>query len=109
MICQVAASAALDTKREWLQTKHEQLKQVRVDILSELDGIGSFCRVPRPQGAFYVLLQLDTVSSDMELVHQLVRDFGVAVLPGSTFGVDSGCALRISYGDLARDRGRGNW
>ena len=33
----------------------------------------------------------------------LVRDFGVAVLPGSTFGVTGGCYLRIAYGALAAD------
>ena len=33
VVSQVAASAALDTKRESLKTNIEQLKQVRMDIL----------------------------------------------------------------------------
>jgi aspartate/methionine/tyrosine aminotransferase len=36
----------------------------------------------------------------MELVETLIRDFGVAVMPGSTFGADGACHLRIAYGAL---------
>jgi aspartate/methionine/tyrosine aminotransferase len=38
----------------------------------------------------------------MQVVQQLIRDFGVAVIPGDTFGID-GCYLRISYGALDKD------
>ena len=36
----------------------------------------------------------------MELVEKLIREAGVAVMPGTTFGVDDRCALRVSYGAL---------
>ncbi len=39
-------------------------------------------------------------SSPMDLVERLVRDFGVAVIPGTTFGLSEGCYLRVSYGAL---------
>jgi aspartate/methionine/tyrosine aminotransferase len=38
----------------------------------------------------------------MELVEALIRDFGVAVMPGSTFGIKDACCLRISYGALEK-------
>jgi aspartate/methionine/tyrosine aminotransferase len=37
----------------------------------------------------------------VELVEALVRDHGVAVLPGGTFGATDGCYLRVAYGALA--------
>jgi aspartate/methionine/tyrosine aminotransferase len=42
----------------------------------------------------------------MDVVETLIREHGVAVIPGSTFGVDEakdGCTLRISYGALQRE------
>ena len=39
---------------------------------------------------------------DVQLVEALVTDFGVAVIPGSTFGMHEGCYLRISYGALQK-------
>jgi aspartate/methionine/tyrosine aminotransferase len=35
----------------------------------------------------------------MTVVERLVREYGVGVLPGETFGID-GCALRVAYGAL---------
>jgi aspartate/methionine/tyrosine aminotransferase len=37
----------------------------------------------------------------MDLVEALIRDHGVAVMPGSTFGAADGCYLRVAYGALA--------
>ena len=39
----------------------------------------------------------------MHVVERLVRDFGVAVIPGTTFGMDQGCYLRVAYGALDAD------
>ncbi len=45
----------------------------------------------------------------MDLVERLVRDFRVAVIPGTTFGLSGGCYLRVSYGALdGGDGGRGD-
>ena len=38
----------------------------------------------------------------MTLVERLVREHGVAAIPGSGFGLD-GCYLRIAYGALHGD------
>jgi aspartate/methionine/tyrosine aminotransferase len=36
----------------------------------------------------------------MELVERLIREYRVAVLPGTTFGMDRGCYLRVACGAL---------
>jgi aspartate/methionine/tyrosine aminotransferase len=101
LVSQLAAIAALDSGRQWSTTQIAPLQSVRDLVLEELSQLGERCRFPRPQGAFYALVQVDTDLPDLELVHALIRDWGVAVLPGSTFGMHHGCYLRIAFGSLA--------
>jgi aspartate/methionine/tyrosine aminotransferase len=37
------------------------------------------------------------------LVEQLIREHRVAVMPGTTFGMDDGCYLRVAYGALQKE------
>jgi aspartate/methionine/tyrosine aminotransferase len=39
----------------------------------------------------------------MQVVERLIREFGVAVIPGTTFGMQQGCYLRVAYGALDAD------
>ena len=39
----------------------------------------------------------------MTLVERLIREHGVAVMPGDAFGMISGCYIRIAYGALEAD------
>jgi aspartate/methionine/tyrosine aminotransferase len=39
----------------------------------------------------------------MDLVTKLIKDYGVAAIPGNAFGMDKGCYLRISYGTLEKE------
>lgn len=55
---------------------------------------------PISSGAFYVLIKVDCDLSDQVLVEQLIREYGMAVIPGSAFGMEWGCYLRIAYGAL---------
>jgi aspartate/methionine/tyrosine aminotransferase len=59
-----------------------------------------FCTVPKAEGAFYVLLNLNTQIPAMTLTERLIREHGVAVIPGTTFGMDRGCYLRVAYAAL---------
>ena len=36
----------------------------------------------------------------MELVEALVREHKVAAIPGTAFGMEQGCLLRVAYGAL---------
>jgi len=100
---QIAAAAALDAGAEWCRTKIAGFESVRDLVLEQLSSLGERCHVPRPDGAFYALAQVESARSDMDLVHDLIREYGVAVMPGTTFGVKSGCSLRIAYGALERE------
>lgn len=100
---QIAATAALGAGKSWCDQQIVGFRGVRDLVVGELQSLGERCEVPRPEGAFYVLAKMRTDQNDMELVESLIRDFGIAVMPGSTFGVTDGCSLRIAYGALAGD------
>ena len=103
VISQYAAVGALAAGRGYCQERIDGISQVRELVIDELKKVGEFCHVPQAEGAFYVLLRLDTKDRDMAIVERLVRDFGVAVIPGCTFGVDDECRLRVAFGALQRE------
>lgn len=105
---QLAAAAAMRMGKVWVDEQVVGFHQVRELVVSELQSLGDRCEVPIPGGAFYVLAKVKTSKSDMELVEALIRESGVAVMPGSTFGVTQsdvpdGCSVRIAYGALDQD------
>ena len=102
---QIAATAALREGKAWCEQQIAGFKNVRDLVLTELSSLGERCEVPDPLGAFYVLAKVTTDKTDMELVEALIREFGIAVMPGSTFGVTNddvpqGCSIRMAYGAL---------
>ena len=103
VISQYAAVGALRAGREYCRSKLESIAAVRELVLQELESIQDICAVPAAEGAFYVLLRVNTTMGAMELVERLVRDFRVAVIPGTTFGLNEGCYLRVSYGALTEE------
>ena len=105
VISQYAAVGALQAGREYCRSKLAAIAAVRETVLGELDSIGDICAVPAAEGAFYVLLRVESDMAPMALAERLVRDFGVAVIPGTTFGLDEGCYLRVSYGALTEETG----
>jgi aspartate/methionine/tyrosine aminotransferase len=100
VISQYAALGALQAGREYCRSKLASIAAVREHVLEELAGIRDVCTVPAAEGAFYVLLRVDSALDPMDLVERLVKEFGVAVIPGTTFGLTEGCYLRVSYGAL---------
>ena len=79
------------------------LAAVRNLVLARLAEIGDLCEAPSADGAFYCLLRVRTEMPAMTLSERLVREHRVATVPGTTFGLQDGCYLRISYGALAPD------
>ena len=53
-------------------------------------------------GAFYLLLDLETELDSMQVVERLIREFKVAAIPGSVFGLPD-CHIRIAYGALQQE------
>lgn len=103
VISQQAALGALWADPEYLRENVARVGQVRHMVLDELDKLRSFCAIPPALGAFYFLLRVEVPLDSMSIVERLVRDFGVAVIPGTTFGIEQGCYLRIAYGALERE------
>ncbi|MDP7347039.1 MAG: pyridoxal phosphate-dependent aminotransferase [Phycisphaeraceae bacterium] len=102
----VTQAAAVGAMRVGLTYPREMLAgivKVRRIVLDALSGLGGLCDIPRADGAFYFLLRLHTDHDPMALVEQLVKDHRVAVIPGTTFGMERGCYLRVAYGALDED------
>src|SRR5262249_33886999 len=104
VISQFAALGALAAGRTYCQGHLERIAEVRELFLNELETIRSFCNVPPADGAFYFVLRVDTRIEPMCLIERLVREHGVAAIPGTAFGIDKGCAIRVAYGALPREK-----
>ncbi len=104
VVSQFAALGALQAGAYYCYDKLQSLAEVREILLHELDQIKSLCIVPRTDGAFYFLPKIDTKVEPMQLVERLIREHGVAVLPGAAFGLEDGCYLRVSYGALRKEK-----
>lgn len=100
VISQYAALGALQAGVRYCQEKLKTIIKVREIVLQELQSISHLCIIPPSNGAFYFLLKVQTNVAAMELVERLIREYKVAVIPGTTFGVDDGCYLRVAYGAL---------
>ncbi len=100
VICQHAACGALEAGRGFVAERVAALGEVRRAVLERLGELGGLVDEPRSDGAFYVLLGVHTRIDAMTLAERLIREHRVAVVPGTAFGLDDTCALRISYGAL---------
>ena len=99
VVSQHAALGALRAGAEYCRERVRSIAETRERVLRELAAIGPRCAVMPAEGALYFVLRLETEESDTALVERLIREHGVAVIPGSTFGME-GCHLRVSYGAL---------
>lgn len=102
-IAQEAAIGALQVGSGYCRQHVQTLAQVRQNLLEEMQVLQDVCRIPVTDGAFYLLLQVNTALDAMHVAERLVREYGVAVIPGNAFGLNDGCYLRLSYGALQPD------
>jgi aspartate/methionine/tyrosine aminotransferase len=100
---QYAALGALEAGSDYCRKHLVSIAEVRSLVRRQLEELTDICTVPPAAGAFYFLVRVHTGISDMELVERLVRERHVAVIPGSAFGIQNGCFLRVAYGALRRD------
>jgi aspartate/methionine/tyrosine aminotransferase len=106
VVSQYAALGALQAGAQYCRDRLGAIAQVRELMLTELGRIPHICAVPQSDGAFYFLLRVQTPQTAMELVERLIRDHGVAALPGNAFGMNNGCYLRIAYAALSFDEAK---
>jgi aspartate/methionine/tyrosine aminotransferase len=100
---QIGAAAALDVGRSYCQPHVAALGGVRDLVVSQLAALAPLATVPAADGAFYVLLKVNTDRSPMQIAERLIREHKVAVIPGPAFGMTSGCCFRVAYGALQKD------
>ncbi|QOV92054.1 pyridoxal phosphate-dependent aminotransferase [Humisphaera borealis] len=103
IMTQFAGAGALKAGQAWCRSQISGFEKVRDTVLNELATLGDRIHLPRPGGAFYGLMRVNKRIEDMRLVEALISDFGVAVMPGSTFGLTEHCYLRAAYGALAAE------
>lgn len=106
LLSQKLAAAALRLGPGAVRPHLADIDASRRELVAALAPLAPACRVGPAAGAFYLFLHLDTSLPDLDVVERLVREHGVAVVPGSAFGVADGCTLRVSYGALDRSRAR---
>lgn len=99
-IGQHAAIAAAGVGGDYARAHLPALDRTRQTIRRALTQPGVPCDTPDPTGAFYFFIRVHTNLDPLTLVERLIREHRVAVMPGSAFGADGGCHLRVSYGAL---------
>ncbi|MDF0553431.1 pyridoxal phosphate-dependent aminotransferase [Kamptonema sp. UHCC 0994] len=103
VISQYAALGALQSGKIYCENHVNLIGLVREFAINQLGQLSDFCTIPLADGAFYLMLKVETQLSTMELVEKLIREYGVAVIPGTTFGMNNGCYLRVAYGSLDKE------
>ena len=102
LITQYAAMGALQTGSSYCRDKIQQLAKIREQVTIRLQALNQV-KVVETEGAFYLLLKIDTQKNDLQLAKSLIEEFKVAVIPGCAFGLHDACYLRISYGMLSEE------
>jgi aspartate/methionine/tyrosine aminotransferase len=100
VVSQYAALGALQAGQAYCQAYLSGIATVREQVLKSLQELSSLCAIAPTDGAFYVFLKLDTQLNAFEVAKRLIEEHHVAVIPGTTFGMEDGCYLRVAYGAL---------
>lgn len=103
VISQYAAIGALKAGISYCQKHLPTIAQMRQLFQEELGKINHLVSCGDSKGAFYFFLKVHGDYDSFELAKKLITDYGVAVIPGNTFGMENGCYLRVAYGALTQD------
>lgn len=99
---QMAALAAMEVGRAYCEPHVRELASIRDIVVRELADLAPLASVPAADGAFYVLMKVNTTQDPVALNERLIREHKVAVIPGTAFGIHDGCYFRIAYGALQK-------
>ncbi|MEJ2528836.1 MAG: pyridoxal phosphate-dependent aminotransferase [Gammaproteobacteria bacterium] len=101
-ISQVAAQEALNGPQECIQEMLVAFKQRHDYVIERLNKIAGVSCLPT-DGTFYCFLnvqkaidKLDGISTDVELAEYLIEHAGVALVPGSAFGLNGHARISIA-------------
>ncbi|MAF08661.1 MAG: aspartate aminotransferase [Acidiferrobacteraceae bacterium] len=103
-ISQYAALGALQAGADYCRPYVEDMAIVRRQGTQALNALADTVHLLPNSGAFYLFAEVPGYDGDgLELAQTLIERFGVAVIPGSAFGVTDRCAFRASFGALQSD------
>ncbi|TAE59286.1 MAG: pyridoxal phosphate-dependent aminotransferase [Nostocales cyanobacterium] len=100
VISQYAALGALQAKDNYLKDNIKTIAQTRKIVINALQELEDLCTIKPANGAFYFFLKVHTQMDSLEIVKTLIQEHKIAVIPGTTFGIENGCYLRLAYGAL---------
>lgn len=109
-VSQVAAAAALDGPQEFLDGWRDRLRARRDMALSILQEAAPLLTIARPPAAFYLFANCagaigartpkgERISTDSDLARYLIEEAGVAVVPGTAFGLAPYLRLAFALSD----------
>lgn len=98
-ISQIAALGAMQVGKDWVRERIDSLDTGRKAIL---DALSTLSKVMGGEGAMYVMGKLPAGTDDQEFTRTLVRDFGVACIPGSFCGFPGW--IRVCYSNLPPEK-----
>lgn len=104
---QAAGVAALNGPQDCIEKMRKEYHKRRDVIVDGLNSIDGF-ECAKPEGAFYVFPSIKKLGvPSLEFCERLLRDVGVAAVPGSGFGPYGEGHVRFSYATSMENIGEG--
>ncbi len=100
MLSQVAALTAMEEGVNYCKQHLKSMSDARAMVLQRLRNIQAPVEISPSDGAFYFLLSVTAELDAKTLTRRLIQEYGVAVIPGDTFGMNERTCMRIAYGAL---------
>lgn len=95
-LSQAAGVEAMDHGDKDVERMRREYRKRRDYLVSALNDLG--LKTVMPKGAFYIFSDIrSTGLSDEDFAMKLLKEFGVAVVPGSAFGACGAGFVRMSY------------
>lgn len=103
VISQYAACGALQAGKGFWKPKVEHLASVREMVMDQLSELRNDASVAEAKGAFYFLIKLPHQDDPLDVIRHLISRHSVAAIPGTAFGLQDGCFIRLAYAALESD------
>ncbi len=105
VVSQYAALGALEAGAAYVRGQRPAIAAARALVQRALAPLVAegVIEVPPAAGAFYFMVRVRTPLAPLAVAERLIREHGVAVIPGNAFGCTPGCHLRVAYGALSPD------
>lgn len=101
-MAQYGALEALRGPQDSVEIMRTAFEKRRDYVVGEINSIPKL-KCNKPQGAFYVLIDISETGMDCEEFVYFMLDHGVGVIPGTAFGENSKSFVRISYAASMED------